>query len=121
MLFKEFEYLSQFNIDFNQIDIQNIIEIVRILSPMNSIEIFSGIILDINNNYYYKEDHNISFPTVVLIWENMQLENRDQNDNYVYYTLEEYEKLMNEKENKIKSVIESKLREDPDTKMIIFS
>ena len=117
-LFIHFEYLTQHKIDFNHMDLKNIIEITRIHNKEElSIDFYNGIILKINSNNYFKNSRKINFPTFLIIKKNYCISHCDEKGNFKYLNLNEIQKTMEKNENYLKNLIEN------DTKKIdiVFS
>ena len=117
-LFIHFEYLTQYKIDFNHMDLKNIIEITRIHNEEElSIDFYNGIILKINSNNYFKNQRKINFPTFLIIRKDYCISHTDEKGNFQYLNLKDIQNTMEKNENYLKNLIEN------DTKKIdiVFS
>ncbi len=118
-VFTEFENLSKHKLDFNQINICDLIPVVRLpdSSPTDafnseakldypaqpnsngqdsqlSIEFFPGLILQLDSNTYYDRAHNINFPNILLLRKNFCPSKFKGNhcEGFKYFSVEDLDK-----------------------------
>lgn len=118
-VFSEFETLSKHKLDFNQVNICDLIPIVRLpdstasevgineaktdspylQDPADpdsrlSIEFFPGLILQLDSNTYYDRAHNISFPNILLLRKNFCPSKTKGNscEGFKYFSVEDLDK-----------------------------